>query len=75
MQGLSRPGTAMDRYIDKPYVARIIDEHAGGINHRLLIWSFIASRNGAGSSKCEKACDEPYDKACHKVCEKAERCG
>jgi len=38
---LLSPGTAMDRYIDKSYVARIIDEHAGGINHRLLIWSFI----------------------------------
>ena len=34
--------TSMDRYIRKPFVEKIIHEHAGGTNHRLLIWSFIS---------------------------------
>ncbi|WP_022852164.1 asparagine synthase (glutamine-hydrolyzing) [Limisalsivibrio acetivorans] len=31
----------IDRYIERGYINRIIEEHAGGENHRLLIWSFI----------------------------------
>ena len=30
------------KYINQEYVAKIVDEHInGGINHRLLIWSFM----------------------------------
>ena len=34
--------TKMDTYINKRFVERILKEHIGGINHRLLIWSFIS---------------------------------
>lgn len=32
----------MDRYLDPKYVQKIMNEHAQGINHRLLIWSFLS---------------------------------
>lgn len=32
----------MDRYLDPKYVQKIMNEHASGINHRLLIWSFLS---------------------------------
>ena len=32
----------MDKYINKPFVEKIIGEHADGVNHRLLIWAFIS---------------------------------
>lgn len=34
--------TLLDKYIRKDFVKKIIEEHADGINHRLLIWSFIS---------------------------------
>ncbi len=34
--------TKMEKYINRKYVEKIINEHASGINHRLLIWSFIS---------------------------------
>lgn len=33
--------TKMDKYINKKFVEKIIAEHSKGINHRLLIWSFL----------------------------------
>jgi asparagine synthase (glutamine-hydrolysing) len=35
-------GTRLDRYIRRPYIERILSEHATGINHRLAIWSLIS---------------------------------
>ena len=32
----------MFKYINKDFVRRIIEEHKSGINHRLLIWSFLS---------------------------------
>ncbi len=34
--------TLIDRYINKKFIKKILKEHTGGINHRLLIWSFIS---------------------------------
>jgi asparagine synthase (glutamine-hydrolysing) len=34
--------TVSDKYINKDFVRKTIEEHAGGINHRLLIWSLIS---------------------------------
>jgi asparagine synthase (glutamine-hydrolysing) len=33
--------TKMDKYMNKHYVEKTLKEHSEGINHRLLIWSFI----------------------------------
>lgn len=38
---LLKSDTKIDRYINKKYIQRIIDEHSKESNHRLLIWSFI----------------------------------
>ncbi|MBN2374581.1 asparagine synthase (glutamine-hydrolyzing) [bacterium] len=32
----------IDKYLNKNYIEKIIKEHSEGINHRLLIWSFIS---------------------------------
>lgn len=39
---LAASDTRLDRYINKNYVRKILDEHASGTNHRLLIWSLIS---------------------------------
>ena len=39
---LQSSNTYIDRYINKDFVRKIIREHSDGINHRLLIWSFIS---------------------------------
>lgn len=39
---LTAPNTKFDRYIDKGYVRKVLNDHAKGTNHRLLIWSLIS---------------------------------
>ena len=39
---LFNDNTASTKYISKDYIKKIVNEHIeGGINHRLLIWSFM----------------------------------
>jgi len=34
-------GTKLDKYLNRKFIEKIIQEHSAGTNHRLLIWSFI----------------------------------
>jgi len=31
----------MEKYISRKFVSKVINEHMSGVNHRLLIWSFL----------------------------------